>query len=219
RWQELVASLDEADLDAPTLLQGWTRRHLIAHVAFNARALGRLADWARTGVENPMYASQAARDEEIAQGTELSGRQLRRLDHETSEALAEDWASLPEDRWSAQVRTRQGSMVPLRSTLWMRSREVWIHAVDLDAGLSFAELPEEFLERLFDDVVGSLSTRDPERGYAVAVDGRTDLETSTTGGPDHVEIRGPLWAVVAWASGRGGDGLSAGADQPAPTWL
>ena len=59
---DVVDTLDDAALDRPSGLPGWTRRHLLAHVASNAEALGRLLDWARTGVENPMYASPEARD-------------------------------------------------------------------------------------------------------------------------------------------------------------
>ena len=36
------ADLDEAALGAPSALPGWTRRHLLAHVAANADALGNL---------------------------------------------------------------------------------------------------------------------------------------------------------------------------------
>ncbi|WP_261623798.1 maleylpyruvate isomerase family mycothiol-dependent enzyme [Nesterenkonia marinintestina] len=220
-WRDLVATLDDAELDAPTLLEGWTRRHLIAHVAFNARALGRLTEWARTGVEHPMYASQEARDEEIARGAELTGEQLRRLDRESAEALATGWDALPADRWEAEVRTRQGTMIPVRQTVWMRAREVWIHAADLDAGFGFADMPEEFLEQLFVDVVGSLRARESGRRFVVSVEGRPDLEASTSedSSAESLRISGPLWAVVAWASGRGGEGLASGSEVPAPTWL
>ena len=36
---------------------GWSRRHVVAHVGYNARALTRLVEWAKTGIETPMYAS------------------------------------------------------------------------------------------------------------------------------------------------------------------
>ncbi|MGH3214672.1 MAG: maleylpyruvate isomerase N-terminal domain-containing protein, partial [Trebonia sp.] len=44
-----AAALDEAALGAPSALPGWTRRHLLAHVAANAGALGNLVHWAATG--------------------------------------------------------------------------------------------------------------------------------------------------------------------------
>jgi maleylpyruvate isomerase len=46
--------LPDAELDGATLLPGWTRRHVVAHVGYNARAIARLIEWAATGVETPM---------------------------------------------------------------------------------------------------------------------------------------------------------------------
>ena len=46
------------DFAGPSLLPGWTRAHVLAHVAGNADALVNLLTWARTGEETPMYASQ-----------------------------------------------------------------------------------------------------------------------------------------------------------------
>src|SRR5262245_37807030 len=64
RLFDLVSSLPS--LAEPSLLDGWTRHTLIAHVALNARALHNLVDWARTGVETPMYPSMEARAADIA---------------------------------------------------------------------------------------------------------------------------------------------------------
>ena len=61
---ELLAALDrlpDRDFAGPSLLPGWTRAHVAAHLAHNAEGLGRLATWAATGVETPMYPSAAAR--------------------------------------------------------------------------------------------------------------------------------------------------------------
>lgn len=56
RWARLgtdlftrAAPLDDAGLDAPSTLPGWSRKHLVAHVAANADALGNLVHWAATG--------------------------------------------------------------------------------------------------------------------------------------------------------------------------
>ncbi|MGW3917401.1 maleylpyruvate isomerase N-terminal domain-containing protein, partial [Streptomyces sp. NPDC005070] len=46
-----VADLDEAGFSADSVLPGWTRKHLAAHVAANADALCNLAHWAATGEE------------------------------------------------------------------------------------------------------------------------------------------------------------------------
>ena len=53
-FTEQVAGLDEQSISAPSILPGWTRKHLVAHVAANADALGNLVRWARTGERTPM---------------------------------------------------------------------------------------------------------------------------------------------------------------------
>ena len=58
--------LSDAELDGDSLLPGWTRRHVVAHIGYNARAISRLIEWAGTGVETPMYEFAEARNNEIA---------------------------------------------------------------------------------------------------------------------------------------------------------
>ena len=60
--------LDDAAMAAPSLCEGWTRAHVVTHVARNADALCHLARWATTGVPTPMYASPEARDADIVEG-------------------------------------------------------------------------------------------------------------------------------------------------------
>ena len=60
-WMDLgtklfLATLDgltDAELDRPTALPGWSRRHVVAHVHYNAEALRRLVHWAATGERTP----------------------------------------------------------------------------------------------------------------------------------------------------------------------
>ena len=60
----------------PSLLPGWTRAHVLGHLAGNADALTNLLTWARTGVETPMYASPEARDAEIDRRAALPPAEL-----------------------------------------------------------------------------------------------------------------------------------------------
>ena len=60
-----VTELRPRDFDVQILLPEWDRCSLVAHLARNADALGRLLNWASTGVENPMYSSPRQRIDEI----------------------------------------------------------------------------------------------------------------------------------------------------------
>lgn len=186
--------LTDAELAGDSLLAGWTRKHLVAHVGYNARALARLVEWAASGVENPMYPSASARNEEIALGATLSPIALRNLFDHAAIHLNVEWRDLPDDRWREEVRTIQGRTLPVSETVWLRCREVWIHAVDLGNGGRFADLPEPVLRRLHTEIPALWESR----GEVFAI-------------PD-----GALADQVQWMSGRAG--ALAGAGDP-PRWL
>jgi maleylpyruvate isomerase len=62
-----LGRLTDEEFGGPSLLPGWTRAHVLAHLAGNADAQVNFLTWARTGVETPPYASDEARDQEIAE--------------------------------------------------------------------------------------------------------------------------------------------------------
>lgn len=95
-WSRKVNELTDDELDGPSLLPGWSCRHVIAHVGYNARALTRLVQWANTGVETPMYSSPQARNQEIAYGATLPARALRHLNDHASVSLNVEWRDTPE---------------------------------------------------------------------------------------------------------------------------
>lgn len=153
------AALSEQALTAPTALPGWSRRYLLAHVAANAVALRNLAYWARTGEERRMYASSEQRDADIAQGAQLPSVELRAWIESSAHSLAADLAALPEQAWDAKVITAQGLTRNASEIPWMRVREVYVHAIDLDAGTRWPDLPAEFLAALLDDVTARRSSK------------------------------------------------------------
>jgi len=174
---DAVAGLDDDGFSAPSVLPGWTRKHLAAHVAANADALCNLVHWAATGEETPMYASAEERAAGIAKGPTLSADELRSWLAGSAQRLAEGLDRLTDEQWQHDVVTAQGRIVPATELPWMRAREVCVHAVDLGTGVvTFADLPRGFLTAL----AGEIRTR---RGL-------TEL-------PD-----GPLPEVAAWLAGR-----------------
>jgi len=213
-----LSRLDDAGFDEPSLLPGWTRAHLVAHVGYNARALSRLVTWADTGVEHPMYSSPEARLAEIDLGATLRPQALRSLAEHAAIELDVRWRDLPGERWGARVRTAQGRDVPASETLWLRQREVWLHAVDLSTGLRVRDLPEEFLLRLLEDVLGLWDRRGDDVGVRLE---REDGVGSWGAGDAGAVVTGDLADLVQWATGRGQDGLewTGGAPRQAPRWL
>ncbi|MGM9470483.1 maleylpyruvate isomerase family mycothiol-dependent enzyme [Pseudarthrobacter sp. YS3] len=218
--------LSDAALDGPSLLPGWTRRHVTAHIGYNARAIARLIEWAATGVETPMYASTEIRDHEINFGASLPPIALRHLFDHSAVHLNVEWRDLPADAWHHKVKTAQGRTVPAEETVWMRTREVWTHAVDLDNGASFADIPVPVLSRLLQDITSAWATRGTDTGLLVRVTGQQLQEFGDAGAEAPVVISGPLAGVARWATGRGTGGVTASQNgaaldtvPAAPKWI
>jgi maleylpyruvate isomerase len=144
-----------ADLSGSSLLPGWTRAHVVAHLLGSAEALGNLLHWARTGAETPMYASAEARAADIERRAAFPATALVAAQTESSERFLAAVAAMPGDAWDATVRTFHGRTVTAAEVLWMRSRETWIHAVDLDGGATFGDLPAGFTDALLTEVAGA----------------------------------------------------------------
>jgi maleylpyruvate isomerase len=211
-----VAGLPDEALEAATALPGWSRRYLLSHVAANAGALLNLVHWARTGEERRMYASTEQRDADIAAGAALPAAELRAWVGSSAVALAADLDALPAGAWDAKVITAQGLTRSASEIPWMRDREVYIHAVDLAAGTTFGDLPEEFLTALLDDVTARRSAKGGGPALAVAAtDTGHSWEVTGRGAP--VPVSAPLADLAAYLTGRPAPALPAAPVLPA--WL
>lgn len=207
--------LTEADLDRPSLLPGWPRRSVIAHVARNADGLVNLLTWARTGEETPMYASSEARDAAIAATAALPAHELLANWRAAGQRLVVAMGELPDTAWTVVVRTTQGRTVAAAEVPWMRCREVWVHAVDLDAGTGFAGVPNDVQAALIDDVVRAWY----RRGTAPDITLATGSHRWGTG---PVTVTGTLADLAAWVTGRSpaAERLQVDGFPPVlPTWL
>ncbi|GLY06637.1 hypothetical protein Acsp01_70160 [Actinoplanes sp. NBRC 101535] len=160
------------DLNGPSGLPGWSRRHLVAHVHFNAQALLRLVSWAAAGTEKRMYASPQQRAAEIDEGATWEPGRLREAVRDSAGRLEKALGDLTPGQRQAQVVTAQGRTVPATEIPWMRAREVMIHAVDLDTGLTFDDLPGDFIAALLADVVLRRTATGEGAGLASWLTGR-----------------------------------------------
>ncbi|WP_327580469.1 maleylpyruvate isomerase family mycothiol-dependent enzyme [Nonomuraea sp. NBC_00507] len=215
-----LAALPDDLLEGPTALDGWSGRHLLAHVAANADALVNLAHWARTGEERPMYSSPAQRDADIEAGARRPAAELRAWAAQAAETLDARLAELDEQQWDHEVRTAQGRTVPAEEVPWMRAREVMVHAVDLGAGVEFDDLPDDFLAALIDDIAAKRSGAD---GPALALTATDHGGTwAVSGAGDPTPVTGTLGGLAAYLSGRRSDGVTGTGGGPAPElprWL
>ena len=105
-----AAGVTDVDARAPSLLPGWTRGHVLTHLARNADGLRNLLSWARTGIETPQYASAAERDAAIAAGRRPAA-ELRADVEAADAAFAAEAASLRAADWDAQVHGLRGQII------------------------------------------------------------------------------------------------------------
>jgi maleylpyruvate isomerase len=219
-----AGTLTDAQAREPSLLPGWTRGHVLTHVARNADGLGNLLRWARTGTEIPMYASAEARAADIEAGAGRPAAELAADVRESAAAFAAEAATVTGDDWTTMVRALYGPPFPAMGVLVRRLSEVEIHHVDLDAGYAPGDWPEDFLVEALPRVALSFTGRDDAPRCVVWADGAKDSFRigPEQGGAAPVIVNGQPADVLAWLLGRdGGTNLTVaggGALPDLPSW-
>jgi len=223
RLDRLVVDLDDERMREPSLLPGWTRAHVVSHLARNADGLVNLLTWARTGVEHPMYASNADRDADIEEGADRLAQVLHEDLRAASDRFAVAGDRLTDSQWSATVTARTPALFPAANIPSMRLFELWVHGVDLNAGFSFTDIPADQVEA----ALGSAVSRQVDRPDGPSVHLRVTLPDGAervwdliggTDGADLHEVSGEAAPVIAWLTGRG-DGAELSGNVPAlPAW-
>jgi maleylpyruvate isomerase len=207
-----LAGLTDAQLAEPSTLPGWSRAHVVGHLGLNAQALGNLVEWARTGEPHSMYASAQQRDADIEASSGWPAATLRRFVADTAADLDTALDGLDADSWHREVVNAQGAPIPASDIPWMRTREVYLHAIDLAGAASFADLPDDFCAALVADVVARRAGRGS--GPALRLEA-TDGHCWEIGNPAvAVLVRGNVAGLAQWLSGRGTAGLPGAVDLP-----
>lgn len=218
------AGLDDGAAREPCRLPGWTRGHLLTHLARNADGMGNVVRWATTGQRSPMYSSPGARAADIEAGSQRPAADLIADVATSSARIAEQMAALAGPALESIVEIGQAPF-PVRGAelISMRVREVEIHHVDLDLGYEPADWSPVFAERTLDQLLPRLAAAgtlpvawmvasDSGRRWAAQADTGWpggDAEPAGPAGPAHTAVllelpvlTGPAWALVGWLTGR-----------------
>lgn len=197
RLLDSVRPLSDRQVAGPSRLPGWTRGHVLTHIARNADGLVNLMTWARTGERTPQYGSGGRRNADIESGSRR--RALTQVQDLEASAAAFDSAarSMPAAAWDAEVTWLSGTTRPARAVLGARLREIEIHHADLGIGYGTGDWPGVFASRTLAEIVeayppGAL------RGRLRATD--TGFARTLGEGPT---ISGPVRDLLAWLIGRG----------------
>ncbi|NML49744.1 maleylpyruvate isomerase family mycothiol-dependent enzyme [Streptomyces sp. R302] len=189
-----AASWDNAAVALPSRLPGWTRGHVLAHLARNAEALVNVLEG------RPMYASAEARDADIERDA------ARPLDAQLADvrATAERLravASAPAD-WSRVVELRNGITDSASRLPFRRWVEVDLHHVDLDCGYELEDLPEEFVGREIEFLAERFATMGNVPPTVLRADDGRAWTTGAASGEGGVTVTGPAPDLLGWLAGR-----------------
>jgi maleylpyruvate isomerase len=189
RFVAAVSGLTSDELTAPTELPGWTRAHVIAHVADGGRAFANLTEAALRGEVVALFAGGVTERNERIEKLAVSPDLMARL-AEGINRLESSWERAGPEDWRRPVRFRNGD---LAGTVYARWREVWIHLVDCAVGVT----PEDWPVDLADHALDFLLSRVPPGTTLIATD-----TNRRWGAPDGVPLSGPVRDLAAWAAGR-----------------
>lgn len=205
-----ASALSDSQAREPSPLPGWSRGHVLTHVARNADGLRNLLTWAQTGVQTPMYPSLQARAADIEAGASRPAAELAADVARSAEPFAARARELRDDAWLAEVCGARGPAHPAWVTLHRRLFEVEVHHVDLGTGYLPADWPAWFVAVHLTRICAELAGK-PEAPAAVLTDAATgqrydlrpDMATKT-------QITGDGHDLLGWLLGRDdGGGLSA----------
>ena len=204
---DAIAGLSDADVRAPSPLPGWTRGHVLTHLARNAEGGTRQLEWARTGVPSYQYESLAARAAAIEQG---AGRPAAALVADVRSSADGFFAAadrMPAQAWQRTVRWTTGHEAEAALIVPMRLGEVLIHDVDLDIGYRPQDWPAAFVSDYLDRAVTALRGHTEWRG-AVRMEATDTGRVHEAGDmtPASPVIAGPEYALLAWLLGRSDGG-------------
>lgn len=203
----LEETLDRlGDVTAPSLCEGWTRGHVLTHLARNADGILALTRAAVDGTGETMYASPEARDADIEAG---AGRDLAAQAVDVRTTAADVRAGLhrlrPEHGETRMERTPGQVLIPARRLPSMRLREVVYHHVDLDAGFGFADVEPELVTYFLEDEVSRLRHAEPVADVTL----RTDDGAEWVVGEGTSTVTGSRVGLLAWLARGDASGVTA----------
>ena len=180
-------ALTDDDLHEASALSGWTRAHVLTHIAQGADSRTGLLRAAQAGRIGQQYPSEQARAD------------LDRALQECLTAIREH----PSQLWDAPGISLGAGRRPVRDVLPSMCRELEYHHVDLAAGYQPADWPANFVATELSQVTARMDRRADAPPMTLAGHGMLHIGTSPP-----VDVTGPPAAMLAWLSGRSdGSGL------------
>ena len=213
RLSAAVARLEGPELDAPSLLPGWSRRTIVAHLTFVAAAYQRMTTDVLAARRTTTYPGGSAERE----------RSLRSLDHlrpaevcnrlrGAGASLLTQWRGLDREDWARPLSGEAVGPMASSRLLALRLTELEVHHVDLDTGYPIGSWPAGFVAACLPLRIAWLGPHHRSRPEAdLEVRGRWLLRAADLERAWVVEASGPTARCRATAPDERADAVLTGA--------
>ena len=142
-----IDGLTDAQARGASRLPGWTRGHVVTHLARNADGIRDMVEGAIAGVEREQYPGGAeGRAHAIDAGADRDAATLVDDFQTTQRALVDAWHRMPPEGWSRTGVWLVAGRRPIDHSLRARRRELLVHWVDLGLDATPADLPDDFVD-------------------------------------------------------------------------
>jgi maleylpyruvate isomerase len=203
RFLGTAQALTDDDLYQASALPGWTRAHVLTHLAQAADSRTGLLRAARAGRVGRQYPSEQARADAIEAGARRAPATIRAdLDRAVQDCLTAI-REHPGHLWDAPAIWLGPGRRPVRGVVTSLRRELEYHHVDLAAGYQPANWPDDFAAPELSLVAALMNRRADAPPMTLTCPTALHIDTSPP-----VDITGSPAALLAWLSGRSdGSGL------------
>lgn len=191
-----AAKFTDEDVKAPSILPGWTRGHVLAHLAGITNAMARQLEYAARGETVELYdGGMDGRNKAIGMAAGHSADAHRAdLDAGLDRALKAFDALDADSGWQVPIAYRGGVVLDGGLALW---RELVIHTADLGTGFGPETWSRPFCEHVFDFLAARVMPGDK------LVLQPLGLPPTTVGtGVRSTVISGMITDIAAWLAGR-----------------
>jgi maleylpyruvate isomerase len=203
RLMRALERLTDEQVAAASLLPGWTRGHLLTHIARNADSHVRLLTAAARGEKVEQYVGGAeGRAADIDVGATRSWAELVSDLDQSAIRLFETWEGVPESTWDEEIVAIHGGQRAW-VCVFSRWRETEIHHVDLGLGYAPDDWSPAFVRASLPHLVETLDGRLPPNVGVELV--ATDVDIKGVAGSteaERIRIEGEGGVLLAWLTVR-----------------
>ncbi len=143
---EVVDALSPQEFAEPSLLPGWTRLHVVGHLALNAASHVHLLGCASRGEHGEQYpggpsARASAIEEAATWSVEVAVAELRKSIY----LLEGAWHGSTYETWNGTGIAASGAQLSMHELPFLRWRECVVHLTDLNVGIDHNEWPDLYV--------------------------------------------------------------------------